>query len=49
LLLEKEMGHVWHALKLLWEHDLDQHSTLRYAQEKAKTIRPYLHHQGDRP
>ena len=47
-LLEKEMGHVQHALnRMITVQDLRMSSIVKWEIDKQKTVRRYLHHQGD--
>ena len=47
-LLEKEMGHVQHALnRMVSVGDLDLAQVIRYENHKCVAVQPYLHHQGD--
>jgi hypothetical protein len=47
-LLEKEIGHVIHAVHLMMSsNDLYDRAIYRAEDEKAKKIIPYLHHQQD--
>lgn len=45
--LEREMGDVYHAMVRMWSTgDLDGNAVTQRADDKARTVGRYLHHQG---